>query len=219
VKYHLGLLENDRQGLIKMESGKVDKQQDSKVDTAAVDEKRENKKEEDAVKGVSRDPIEWANKEKACAQLRVYMPDVEKWGIELLWNMMEEVRKDPEGLDIEKLHADAVSSLDEVTSSYEVAAGGSDVTMYSLVMKKWMKVISVARKRSLEKINSELVKGEVQPEAPPAPSPRYVVPAVPAGVLGWRSECRPISRRELLVAFTNSRLLRLPTAVPTGHRP
>ena len=67
-----------------------------------------------------------------------------------------------------------------------------------------------------------VVKGEVQPEAPPVPFPRYVVPAVPAGVLGWRSECWPTPRRELLVAFTNSspnRLLRLPTAVPTGHRP
>ena len=42
----------------------------------------------------------------------------------------------------------------------------------------------------------DTVKGEVQLEAPPAPSPRYVVPAVPAGVLGWRSECWPTPRRE-----------------------
>ena len=40
------------------------------------------------------------------------------------------------------------------------------------------------------------VKGEVQLEAPPAPSLRYVVPAVPAGVLGWRSECWLTPRRE-----------------------
>ena len=40
------------------------------------------------------------------------------------------------------------------------------------------------------------VKGEVQPEAPPVPFPRYVVPAVPAGVLGWRSECWPTPKRE-----------------------
>jgi hypothetical protein len=70
--------------------------------------------------------------------------------------MMEEVRKDPEGLDIEKLRFDALSSLDEITSSYEVAAGDSGVTMYSLVMKKWMKLINVARKRSLENIKSKL---------------------------------------------------------------
>jgi len=40
------------------------------------------------------------------------------------------------------------------------------------------------------------VKGEVQLEAPPAPSPRYAVPAVPAGVLGWRSECWLTPRRK-----------------------
>jgi hypothetical protein len=40
VKYHLGLLENDRQGLTDMENEKVDKQQDSKVNAALVDEKK-----------------------------------------------------------------------------------------------------------------------------------------------------------------------------------
>ena len=44
MKYHLGLLENDRQGLTEMESEKVDKQQDSKVNAAAVDEKKRTKK-------------------------------------------------------------------------------------------------------------------------------------------------------------------------------
>jgi hypothetical protein len=89
--------------------------------------KKENKEEEEAAESGGRESIEWVNKEKACAQLRVCMPEIEKWGVELLWNMMEEVRKDPEGLDIEKLRFDALSSLDEITSGYEVAAGSSDV--------------------------------------------------------------------------------------------
>jgi hypothetical protein len=156
VKIHLGLLENDRQELTMSVSEKVDKLQDLEVDLAAMEKKKEEKEEEEAVEGINRDPIDWMNKEKACAQLRVQLPEVENWGIELLWEIMDEVRKDPEGMDIKKLHADAMSSLEAIANSYVVAAGGSGVTMYSLVMKKWMKLISVARKQSLEKIKSEL---------------------------------------------------------------
>jgi hypothetical protein len=63
-----------------MESEKVDKPQDPKVDATLMEEKKENKEEEDAVEGVSREPIEWVNKEKACAQLRVCMPEIREMG-------------------------------------------------------------------------------------------------------------------------------------------
>ena len=119
-----------------MESEKVDKVEAPEVKGALMEDKKENKEEEEVAEGDIREPIEWVDNEKACAQLRVRMPKIEKCGVELLWNMMEEVRKDPDGLDIEKLRFDALSSLDEITSSYEVAAGGSGVTMYSMVMKK-----------------------------------------------------------------------------------
>ena len=104
-------------------SEKVDKQQDPKVDLAAMEEKKKDNEEKGAVEGVNRDPIDWMDKEKACAQLRVQLPDVENWGIELLWEVMEEVKKDPEGMDIEKLHADAISSLEVITMPYVVPAG------------------------------------------------------------------------------------------------
>ena len=72
-------------------------------------EKKENKEEEEVAEGDNREPIDWVGHEKAFAQLRVRMPKIEKWGVELLWSMMEEVREDPDGLDIEKLRFDALS--------------------------------------------------------------------------------------------------------------
>ena len=69
------------------ESEKLDKQQDLKVDLAAMEEKKEDKEEKGAVEGVNRDPIDRMDKEKACAQLRVQLPEVENRGIELLWEV------------------------------------------------------------------------------------------------------------------------------------
>jgi hypothetical protein len=43
-----------------------------------------------------------------------------------------------------------------------------------------------AGKEERDRRSEEAVKGQVRPESTPAPFPRYVDPAVPAGVLGWR---------------------------------
>ena len=84
------------------------------------------------------------------------MPALEKWEIGLLWQVLEDARKDPEGMDIKKLHEGAMWIAKDVTKNYLVAAGGEEETMFSLVMKKMMEMVTKARKQSTLKMAGTL---------------------------------------------------------------
>ncbi len=70
------------------------------------------------------------------------MPKLEKWETGLLWQVLEDARKDPEEIDIKKLHEDAMSIAKDVSKNYLVAAGDEDETLFSLVMKKLMEMVA-----------------------------------------------------------------------------
>ena len=59
-------------------------------------------------------------------------------------------------MDIKKLHGDAMSIAKDVTKNWLVAAGGGEETMFSLVMKRVMEMVTKARKQSALKIASAL---------------------------------------------------------------
>jgi hypothetical protein len=76
------------------------------------------------------------------------MPDSEKWEIEILWKILDDARRHPEGMDIEKLQNDALSILKDVAKKYLAAAGGGEDTCFSLMMKKMMALVDEGEKRA-----------------------------------------------------------------------
>ena len=53
--------------------------------------------------------LDWTDKGEACATLSKHMLKMENWQIGLIWQILEDARKDPEEMDINKLHEDAMS--------------------------------------------------------------------------------------------------------------
>ena len=86
-------------------------------------------------KAVTMDELEGADKRIGRAMLAKIMPKLEKWEIGLLWQVLEDAKDDPEGMDITKLYESAMSIAKEVTKNYLAAAGDEDETMFSLVIK------------------------------------------------------------------------------------
>jgi hypothetical protein len=80
----------------------------------------------------------------------------EKLEIRLLWKILDDARKGPEGMGIKKLQIDALSTLKDFTNKYVVAAGGGGDISFSLMMKRMMTLVNDEMKRSLKKVTEEL---------------------------------------------------------------
>ena len=78
------------------------------------------------------------------------MPKLEKLEIGLLWQVLEDAKDDPEGMDITKLYESAMSIAKGVAKHHLVAARVEDETLFSLVMKKLMEMVAKARKTSIK---------------------------------------------------------------------
>ena len=102
-------------------------------------------------KTVTMDELEGADKRIGRAMLAKVMPKLEKWEIGLLWQVLEDAKDDPEGMDITKLYESAMSIAKEIVKNYLVAARVEDETLFSLVMKKLMEMVAKARKESIKK--------------------------------------------------------------------
>ena len=68
--------------------------------------------------------MDWENEEEACAWMKQLVPGLEDWATAIIWQILDDEKSDPEGMDIEKLHASALSILGEATMNHMVAAGG-----------------------------------------------------------------------------------------------
>ena len=101
---------------------------------------------------VSTEEIEWKDKDRASATLLKLSPELNTWQCELIWTVIDDERKDPEEMDIEKLYASATSIAKDITKNYLVAAGENKESMFALVMKKMMKMVAKERKRSAQEI-------------------------------------------------------------------
>ena len=61
-------------------------------------------------KAETMDELEGADKRIGSAMLAKIMPTLEKWEIGLLWQVLEDAKEDPEGMDITKLYESAMSN-------------------------------------------------------------------------------------------------------------
>ena len=127
----------------------MQKLDDSEMEREDPGSKLEEEEDMDGARIGSLDKLNWADKGTGCAMLAKVMPVLEIWEIGLLWQVLEDARKDPEGMDIKKLHKSAMSIAKDVTKNYLTAAGGEDETRFSLVMKKMMEMVIKARKKSI----------------------------------------------------------------------
>ena len=128
----------------------VKKPVDLGMDLADLGAKLEEEGENVEAKAETMDELEGAEKRIGRAMLAKIMPTLEKWEIGLLWQVLEDAKDDPEGMDITKLYESAMSIAKEVTKNYLVAAGDEDETLFSLVMKKLMEMVAKARKKSIK---------------------------------------------------------------------
>ena len=140
----------------------MQKRDDSELEHEDPSSKQEEEEDMVDAKTETMDKPNWADKGIGCAMLAKIMPELEKWEIGLLWQVLEDARKDPEGMDIKKLYESAMSIAKEVTKNYLVAAGGEDETMSSLVMKKMMEMVTKARKKSMSKMAGTLREAQGQ---------------------------------------------------------
>ena len=104
--------------------------------------------EKDVVKSVTTGEIDWKDKDGASATLRKLRPEMTKCQCELIWRVMDDARKDPEEMDITSLYASATSIAKDVTKLDLVAAGADEETMFALVIKKMVRMVTEARKES-----------------------------------------------------------------------
>jgi hypothetical protein len=95
--------------------------------------------EKDVANAVTKEEIDWKNKDGACAALAKLRPEMGKWECELIWRVIGDARKDPEEMDITKLYASATSIAKDVTKNDLVAAGANKETMFALVLKKMVR--------------------------------------------------------------------------------
>ena len=49
----------------------------------------------------------WENEEEACAWMKQLVPGLEDWATAIIWQILDDAKSDPEGMDIDKLHASA----------------------------------------------------------------------------------------------------------------
>ena len=72
--------------------------------------------------------MDWEDEEEACAWMMMLVPNLEEWAAVIIWQVLDYAKSDPEGLDIEQLHASVLSILNEATNIHMVAAGeGGDL--------------------------------------------------------------------------------------------
>ena len=105
---------------------------------------------------VSTEEIEWKDKDRASATLLRLSPELNTWECELIWTVIDDARKDPEEMDIEKLYASATSFAEVNTKKDLLVAGGNKESMFALVMKRMMEMVAKERKRSAKRIAEEL---------------------------------------------------------------
>jgi len=68
--------------------------------------------------------MDWEDEEEACAWMMMLVPNLEEWAAAIIWQVLDYAKLcDPEGLDIEQLHASVLSILNEATNIHMVAAG------------------------------------------------------------------------------------------------
>jgi hypothetical protein len=105
---------------------------------------------------VTTEEIEWKDKDRASATLLKLSPEMNTWECELIWRVIDDARKGPEEMDIEKLYASAKSIAEDNTKKDLLVAGGNKESMFALVMKRMMEMEAKERKRSAKKIAEEL---------------------------------------------------------------
>ena len=95
--------------------------------------------------------IDWENGEEACVQLEQLWPELEA-GCGAAWivHILDVAKSNPEGMDIDKLRASALSMsiLTETTINHMVAAGGMGQDWSSLVIDKIDDMVYEARSES-----------------------------------------------------------------------
>ena len=134
----------------------VKKPVDLGMDLADLGAKLEEEGEKVEAKAETMDELEGADKRIGIAMLAKIMPTLEKWEVGLLWQVLEDAKEDPEGMDITKLYESAMSKARAITKDYSMAASGEGETLYSLVMKKLMEMVAKARKDSIKKMAGAL---------------------------------------------------------------
>ena len=114
----------------------VKKLSDLGVDLTETGAKLEEEEENVEAKAETMDELEGADKRIGRAMLAKIMPTLEKWEIGLLWQVLEDAKDDPEGMDITRFYESAMSVARAIAENYLVAARDEDETMFSLVIKK-----------------------------------------------------------------------------------
>jgi hypothetical protein len=123
---------------------------DSELNPPDVKEGEERQKETVVVQDDGK-LLQWNDKKRVCEQLSELSPKCEKWGIELFWKILDDAKKDPEGMDIERLRIDAVAIFKDVAKVYLAAAGDGGHTSSSLTIERTITLVNEERKQSLGK--------------------------------------------------------------------
>ena len=106
----------------------VKKLSDLGMDLTETGAKLEEEEENVEAKAETMDELEGADKRIGSAMLAKIMPTLEKWEIGLLWQVLEDAKEDPEGMDITKLYESAMSNAKAIVKNYLVAAGDGGET-------------------------------------------------------------------------------------------
>ena len=144
--------------------------------------------------------VDWEDEEEACAWMMMLVPNLEEWAAAIIWQVLDYAKSDPEGLDIEQLHASVLSILNEATNIHMVAAGerGNLASLEDWELIQLMENMATeARKESRPVIEKEQEKGEV--------AINYMVAA---GAVGQNKSPLVVNEMEKMVdeARTDSRL-------------
>ena len=107
--------------------------------------------------------MDWENEEVACSQMKQLVPCLKDWETAIIWQILNDAKSYPEGMDVEKLHASAQSILVGVTKIY-MAAGRIGRKLSSLVMEKMMNMVTEARNESRLVSEKEKEKEQEKPE-------------------------------------------------------
>ena len=87
----------------------MQKRDDSELEHEDPSSKQEEEEDMVDAKTESMDKPNWADKGMGCAMLAKIIPELEKWEIGLLWQVVEDARETPGGMDIKKLYESAMS--------------------------------------------------------------------------------------------------------------
>ena len=96
----------------------VKKPVDLGMDLEDLGAKLEEEGEKVEAKAETMDELEGAEKRIGSAMLAKIMPTLEKWEIGLLWQVLEDAKDDPEGMDITKLYESAMSAAKATAENY-----------------------------------------------------------------------------------------------------